>query len=390
MIDKKVCIIVQRYGLEVNGGAELQCRQFAEHMVERYKEVHVLTTKAIDYVTWKNEYTSEEEVINGVQVHRFGVSHPRIQEVFDEVNGRFFANQLTEEDEQEWMEKQGPAVPELLRYLELNKDNYDVFIFFTYLYYTTAMALPIVAEKSILIPEAHDDPFYRMHIFDDVFLRTKGIMFNTEEERRLIHKKYQNEYIPSALGGVGVELPEVIDGDRFKKKYGLSSYMVYVGRIDVSKNCHMLFSYFEEYKKRNPSDVKLVLMGKPVIDIPKNEDIVCLGFVDDEDKFDGIQGAEMLILPSEFESLSIVVLEAMSVYTPVMVYGKCNVLRGHCTKSNGAFYFKSYFEFEAQVNYLLSHNSNVKQMLDNAFDYVQKNYKWDIILDRLQTLIEGI
>lgn len=392
MKDKKICLVVQRYGLEVNGGAELQCRQFAEQLTSQYKEVHVVTTKAIDYVTWENEYTADEEVINNVVVHRFKTAHPRNQKEFDEINGRFFRGEIfTREDENEWMEKQGPASPELLKYLEENYDTYDAFLFYTYLYYSTAMGLPLVADKAILIPEAHDDPFYRMHIFDDVFTKPKGIMFNTEEERSLIHKKYNNDYIPSELGGVGIELPEDINGDRFKEKYGLDKYIVYVGRIDVSKNCHMLFSYFSEYKKRNKDDnLKLVLMGKPVIEVPKDENIISLGFVDDQDKFDGIAGATALVLPSEFESLSMVVLEAMSVYTSVMVYGKCEVLKGHCTKSNGAFYFNNYFEFETQLNFLKRDSNELRIMLDNAYEYVQENYRWNIILDRLDSLIEEI
>lgn len=390
MIEKKLCLIVQRYGSEVNGGAELQCRQFAERLVECYQKVDVLTTKAVDYMTWENKYKSDEEWINGVHVFRFPVTHPRNQAEFDEVNGRFYAGQLKEEQESDWMEKQGPAVPKLIEYLRMHKQDYDAFIFFTYLYYTTAMGLPVVAEKSILIPEAHDDPFYRMHIFDTVFLKTKGIMFNTEEERELIHNKYHNDYIPSRLGGVGIELPETVEAGRFKKKYSLENYVVYVGRIDVSKNCDMLFSYFQEYRKRNKTDLKLVLMGKNVINIPEDENIISLGFVSDEDKFDGMAGARALILPSEFESLSMVVLEAMSVYTPVMVYGKCIVLKGHCIKSNGAFYFNDYFEFEGQLNYITSGENNMSDLLQNAYRYVQDNYRWDIIIERLQQLIEGI
>ena len=74
MIEKKLCLIVQRYGLEVNGGAELQCRQFAERLVECYQKVDVLTTKAVDYMTWENKYKSDEEWINGVHVFRFPAS----------------------------------------------------------------------------------------------------------------------------------------------------------------------------------------------------------------------------------------------------------------------------------------------------------------------------
>lgn len=385
---EKICFVVQRYGLEVNGGAELQCRQFAEHLLSRYKDIHVLTTKAIDYMTWENVYEKDFEVINGIKVHRFSVDHPRNQKEFDEVNGRFYQGLLkTKKNEYEWMEKQGPASSKLIQYIVDNKNEYDVFVFFTYLYYTTALGVKEVYDKAIVIPEAHDDPFYKMRIFDDVFLSVRGILYNTEEERQLIQKVYHNEHVPSLLGGTGVEIPDNISAERFKKKYKLDKYVIYVGRIDSAKNCHILFEYFQEYKKRNNNQLKLVLMGKTVIEIPKQEDIVSLGFVSDEDKFDGIAGAECLVLPSEFESLSMVVLEAMSVYTPVMVYGKCAVLRGHCIKSNGAFYYNNFFEFEGQLNYLLIDSKEKKQMVKNAYYYVQDNFRWEIIMQRLCKLI---
>lgn len=389
-MSKKICFVVQRYGLEVNGGAELLCRQLAEHLLSKYSDIHVLTTKAIDYMSWRDEYTADEEVINGVTVHRFGVRHERNQDDFNEINGRFMRSELKVEEEEEWIDRQGPAVPDLIEYLKQNKNNYDVFIFNTYLYYTTVMGVKEVAEKAIVIPDAHDEPFLKMKIFDDVFLKPRAFFFNTEEERLLVHDKYKNDHIPSLLGGAGIDVPEVVDGNRFKKKYSINNYMIYVGRIDEGKNCHILFKYFEEYKKRNNNDLKLVLVGKAVIDIPKNEDIISLGFVSDEDKFDGIDGARMLVLPSEFESLSMVVLEAMNLKTPVIVNGKCPVLKGHCIKSNGAFYYNNYFEFEGEVNYLLEQKSQVEVLCENAYEYVQQNFQWNIIVDRLSSLIEDI
>ena len=78
---KKICFIVQRYGLEVNGGAELHCRQLAEHLTRDY-DVTVLTTKATDYISWKDVYKSDEELINGVRVKRFPVEYSRDIEAF--------------------------------------------------------------------------------------------------------------------------------------------------------------------------------------------------------------------------------------------------------------------------------------------------------------------
>ena len=185
-----------------------------------------------------------------------------------------------------------------------------------------------------------------------------------------------------------------MDGERFKKKYGIDNYIVYVGRIDESKGCKELLNFFYDYKERNCTDISLVLMGKTVMDMSQytGGGIINLGFVSDGDKFDGIAGAKALVLPSRFESLSMVVLEAMSVETPVIVNGACEVLKGHCLKSNGALYYSDYFEFEGELNYLLNPRTagTVAAMKANAKRYVDENYQWDTIISRVRGMIEKV
>lgn len=386
----KICFVVQRYGKEVNGGAELQCREVAERMCSRYREVHVLTTKAVDYMTWKDEYICDEEVIDRVQVHRFSVEHVREQDTFNGINARFLSVGLTEEEEYDWIEKQGPVVPDLIRYIKEKKNDFDAFIFFTYIYYPTVMGIGEVKDKAILVPEAHEEPFLNMKIFEKVFHAPRFFFFNTEEERTLVCGRFQDLNVSGSIGGFGIETPKITDADGFKSKYGLDKFLLYVGRIDEGKNCHILFRYFQEYKKRNANDIKLVLMGKPVIPIPEDNDIISLGFVEEQVKFDGMAAAHMLILPSAFESLSIVVLEAMSLSTPVIVNGACKVLKGHCCKSNGALYYENYYEFEGTVNYVLKQPQIVKQLCENAKKYVKEHYEWKSIEDRLCSLIEQL
>ncbi len=389
-MNKKICFVVQRYGLEVNGGAELHCRKLAEHMLPYYNNVHVLTTKAIDYITWKNEYECDEEIIHGVYVHRFSVRHQRNKAQFDAYSNRVLLGHTTHKEERQWIEKQGPVVPELIDYLIKNKYEYSAFIFFTYLYYPTVLGVKEVKERAIVIPTAHDEPFLKLKIFENVFKLPRFIFYNTDEERNLVQRIFHNESIPYELGGIGIDLPKIIDGERFKAKYNINKFILYVGRIDESKNCHILIDYFLEYKKRNCNDIKLVLMGKSAIKIPKIDDIIDLGFVDENDKFDGIAAAELLVLPSEYESMSMVVLEAMSVSTPVIVNGLCEVLKGHCIKSNGAFYYRNYFEFEGEINYIINNVNKVNVMCENAKKYVEENFRWNIIEEKLCRLIEMI
>lgn len=383
---EKICFVVQRYGLEVNGGAELLCRQLAEKMKSLY-DIEVLTTKAVDHMTWKNEYKRSEEDIHGVHVRRFRAVKTRRINKFNALNQRFLDGFMEESEQMTWLEKQGPVTPELVAYLEDHQFEYKVVIFVTYLYYPTVLGIEKMKQKCIMMPMAHDEPYIHMNIFRNVFMKPDAFFFNTEEERKFVHQKYHNEKIPSDIGGAGIEIPENVSGEKFCSKYHLGHYIIYVGRIEPAKNCNQLFQFFMEYKKRNGGDLKLVLLGKELISIPKHPDIVSLGFVSEEDKFNGIAGAKALVLPSEFESLSIVVLEAMALRTSVIVNGKCPVLKAHCIQSNGAFYYNNYFEFEGELRYLHDHPEIAEVMADNALRYVNENYQWDRIVEKLNRLI---
>ena len=72
----KLAVVVQRYGADINGGAELHARYVAEHLA-RHAEVEVLTTCARDYVTWANELPAGVEQVHGVPVRRFPVARER-------------------------------------------------------------------------------------------------------------------------------------------------------------------------------------------------------------------------------------------------------------------------------------------------------------------------
>ncbi|MBQ9894454.1 MAG: glycosyltransferase family 4 protein [Ruminococcus sp.] len=391
---KRIALVNQRYGLEVNGGSEYYTRLIAERLTGEF-QVDVITTKAIDYTTWENHYRANEEDINGVHVRRFPVVTCRAKD-FNEYNGAYLAKlsagQADEADEKVWFEKQGPNCPAAIDYIRSHKDDYDAFIFVTYLYYLTVMGMPEVAEKSIFISTAHEEPFIHFKSFETIFRKPKAYVFLTDEEKALVQGLFHTENIPCKVMGTGVDIPCEPDEKAFREKFGIEGdYLIYVGRIDEGKDCPMMFRYFMEYKKRRPeSKLKLVLMGKPVCEIPRHEDIVMLGFVSEEDKFSGISGAKALVLPSKFESLSISVLEAMTLSVPVIVNGICEVLKGHCLKSNGGLYYMNYFEFEGIVDYIFSHEKEYGIMRENAKDYIEKNYRWDVIIKKFSGLINGI
>lgn len=388
---KKIAIVNQRYGLEVNGGSELYTREIAERLCRDY-EVHVLTTCALEYTDWANYYPEGVDTIHGVTVHRFPVKNTRNKSRFAEVHKvmEATAGRLSEAKGQEWLEEMGPFCPELVHYIDVQRDSFDVFIVVTYLYYPAVKSLELIGDKAIFIPTAHDEPFLYFPIYRTEFCEPAGFIFLTSEEKKLICDTFDISGKIYDVMGVGVDLPKYVEGKTFKEKYGIEDYLIYVGRIDVGKGAPDLFRDFIRYKEHNPSGLKLVLMGKSEIEIPQHPDILYLGFVSEEDKFSGVKGARALVLPSKFESLSISVLESMALETPVIVNGNCAVLKGHCVKSRAGLYYTNYYEFEGCVNYLHSHEEEYKCMKENASSYIKENYDWDIIIKRFKELIEKI
>lgn len=384
---EKIAFVVQRYGLEVNGGAELHCRQLAEKL-SKYYDVDVLTTCALDYVTWKNHYNQGIETINNVTVRRFKVDKERNINKFNKLSEKVLNNpDGNYEDNIEWMNAQGPICNGLLEYLDENEVQYKKIIFMTYLYWTTFWALQKHPSKSILIPTAHDEPPIYLNIFKEFFNKPKFIAFNTIDEQKFVHKLFENEHIASDIFGVGVEVPESLQEINIHKRFNFEGdYILYIGRIDESKGCGELFKYFIRYIKETGRDLKLVLMGKPVMSIPKHKNIISLGFVSDEEKFNGIKQANLVVVPSKYESLSMVVLESLKLGEPVVVNGQCSVLKTHCLRSNAGLYYENYYEFKEIVDFM-NNNKLCDAMGRNGINYVDNNYNWTSIIEKFKQQI---
>ena len=283
----RLAFVVQRYGLEVNGGAEVECRLLAERL-SRHMSVEVLTTCALDYHTWGNHYPPGLEVINGVPVRRFPVDRERKMDEFNRFTRDLMSRPRSFADEMRWMELQGPMCSGLMRHLEMHESRYDLFFFMTYLYASNFFGLQTVPHKSMLLAMAHDDPWIRLGIFRGFFHLPRAFVFNTTEEQQLIHRLFKNEYIPGrvlssgidtrALAAIAADLPADIVGQ--ETRIGPDDeFIIFVGHVDPSKGCDQLFEYFLRYKRETGSHVKLVLVGKSTMPIPEHPDIVPLGFL---------------------------------------------------------------------------------------------------------------
>lgn len=383
----RIAFVCQRYGPEVNGGAELHCRQLAERLA-KYYEVTVYTTCTQQYSTWENEYEPGTEEIGGVLVRRYPVAMQRDPERFARISDKVLAlSGHTDLEEQEFVREQGPYCPALLEALEKEHGSYRAVFFMTYLYYLTAAGLPLGFGNAALIPTLHDEPTAQLRYYDAVFAAAKAVAWNTEEEKAFAEKRFPSvRNTPGIMAGVGVdgpegELPGLPDGLREGK------YLVYAGRIDESKGCGEMFAFFRRYRAEYGGDLKLVLVGKPVMEVPEDPDIVSLGFVSEEIKFAVIRGAFALVLFSRYESLSMAVLESMLMGRPVLVTEKCAVLKGHCLRSGAGLYFDDYPDFAGALEWLRGHPEAYERMRALGKKYVRDHYNWDVIIGKYRKLM---
>ena len=281
----RIAFVVQRYGLEVLGGAETLCRQVVERLAPRYG-VEVITTCAQDCWTWENVYAPGDTAINSIPVHRFASIRPRGAD-FGEFSARIFGRPHTLDQELQWIHDQGPVTPELLAYIASQRDHYDLFIFFTYIFYPTALGLRLVSDKSLLVPTAHDEPPIHFDMYKALFHAPRAIVYNTREEQNLVQSVFGNHYIPSTVAGIGIEPPARGDPDSFRRKHALTKpYVLYVGRIVSSKGCQELLDYFA--RCNSDSAMQLVLAGRTEMDIPDRSDIRYVGYISEEEKLDAI------------------------------------------------------------------------------------------------------
>ncbi len=386
----KLAVVVQRYGADLNGGAELHARYVAEHLAP-HAEVEVLTTSTTDYITWKNDLTPGVEEVHGIPVRRFPVSRERDPDDFGRRSEHVFGDQHSIAAELAWLRSEGPTSPALVTHLRRHGREYDFCIFFSYRYYHAYHGARVTPGQAVLVPTAERDPALGLHIFGPTFRSVRALMYNSHEERALIHGVSGNEQVPGVVVGIGSEVPSDPQPDRFRQRTGVNGpTIIYVGRIDENKGCRELFDFFQRYARIDPS-LTLVLIGNPIMPIPNHPRIRHLGFVSDEEKFDAMAAAELLVIPSYYESLSMVTLEAWALGRPVLANGRCDVLCGQCVRSNAGLYYESYEEFAEALHTILSQRGLREALGANGRIYFDRHYTWPTIerkyldmFDRLQ------
>jgi glycosyltransferase involved in cell wall biosynthesis len=340
----RVAFVVQRCGEDIAGGAEALCLSSARTMLEDW-ECEILTTCARDARTWENDYGPGPTTIGEIHTIRFPVDRPRDPHAFERASVRIKSDSGSIADQEAWMREQGPFSSRLLAHLEEHGRSYDCVFFFSYLYATTYFGLPLVADRAVLVPLAHDEWTLRLPLFDRTFALCAHAGFLSEEERLLVELRFPRAAFSGSTIRLAIE-PGAAEPQLFRDAYGLHEpFALSLGRVEPAKGTDELIDYFIALRAAGGKPSKLVLAGPIAMPISKHGDIRALGRISESDKWNALAAAEFVVVSSPYESLSIVALEAWAAQRAILANGTSAVLVGQCRRANGGLWYANRNEF---------------------------------------------
>jgi glycosyltransferase involved in cell wall biosynthesis len=373
---RRIAFVVDRYAPATFGGAERHAYGLAEALAPQF-DVELLTTTAHDYMTWQNAYPAGTETIGNVIVRRFAVDAERNVAHFDRLSRTLVRTRRPSLAAQErWMGAQGPMSLDLLRYLAAEREAYAAFVFVSYLYATTYFGLPLVADRAVLLPLAHDEWMLRFPMWERIFSLPRAFSFNTPEERALIRHRFPTLPIDGPVIGAGVDMPAHTDRLRFRERFEVGGrFALYLGRVDRSKGCEALLRTFRQTRARHGRS--LVMMGERYMDARGGDGVIITGPVDDATKWDALAACDVLIVPSRYESLSVAALEAWAMGKPVLANAASAALVGQIERSGGGLTYRTDDEFAGALRALDGERATAYGAAGRAF--VDEHYRWPAI-----------
>jgi glycosyltransferase involved in cell wall biosynthesis len=276
------------------------------------------------------------------------------------------------------------------------------------------LGLEIDPARSILVPTAHNEPAIQLSLYGEMFKKPAAVAFNTETEKNFLKTTFEFRAAAEETVGCGVELlPEQVQPDepdpededeihkrlpahlrvrgaQFRRRHRLQGqFLLYGGRIDAGKGCEELIEYFTSYKEQG-GEAQLALMGVKLMQLPEVPWVRFAGLLAERERLQALEAATIVVVPSPFESLSLLALEAMAVGTPVLCNARAEVLVDHCLKSNAGLFYADREEFVESAKLLLADDRLRDRMGRNGREYVKRNYRWDVIMAKYDRLIGAL
>lgn len=176
---------------------------------------------------------------------------------------------------------------------------------------------------------------YNVLIGKRIILDAAGHVAISEDEiRRFVEYGIEPARISLIPNGVNSEDFKADEGHYFRQKYELKDhpYIIFVGRLNYIKGPDLLLHAFNKIKKKyenwhlvfaGPDNGMLAELENLVTKSEPNSRVHFLGYIDGAEKSQAYHAADLVVIPSRQEAMSIVVLEAGITGTPVLITDQC-------------------------------------------------------------------
>jgi len=398
----KVAVVVQRYGLEVIGGAESHARLLIGELRKRLPwEFEVFTSCASDYRTWANHYPAGSSTFEDILVHRYPTRFTRPLTLFSALSRLLFFwlrfvrrgwfIPIPEFLESIWVKLQGPYCPDLVSELKARQSDFNFVLCFTYLYYPTLAAATEISLPILLVPTAHREPPFYFRTVKRLFNRADVIAANGKPEEDLILSNLPHISQKIIPVGVGISFAEASTASE------LSPVALYMGRISEGKGINELLRFWENGRIQERYGLTLQLAGTVEPSVSLNEltqaGVEHIGFVQEDVKFRTLSGASLVINPSPHESLSLLVLEALFAGTPVLCTERCEVFRYYATEIPLCITYSDAEDFEKKVAEILQMRKNTSRFGEQqqiSRHWVRSHYSWDAVTEKFRNIAQQL
>jgi glycosyltransferase involved in cell wall biosynthesis len=324
--------VTQRYPPAI-GGAENYIADLSEELVRRGHQVDVLTSRALDFHTWRNELPPFER-LNGVNVYRFR-SIQRREWVWKVLHFglRNYWRTWSRRYEPFILFGGGPISPGMFWAMLMRGRRYDLFHLNCLVYshvaygYWAARRLNVPV---VVTPHAHagQEVTYNIGYQRDVMFGCDHVIADTPAERELLLGLELDPWRVS-VGGTGLH-PDQYDAggrDMARRRLGVPQegfLFLFLGRKSDYKGLEVALEAYVALRSQHP-EISFLAVG-PETDYSRAlwsryeglPGLKVLGAVSHEDKLAALQACDCLVLPSVGEAFGIVFLEAWIVGRPVI------------------------------------------------------------------------
>ncbi len=379
---RRVAFVSPRFGAQIVGGAESVVRGTALGLLERGWDVEVLTTCATNPYTWANELPEATTLEEGLVVRRFSNVLATSASKEHAVHGRIYYGERPSLDDQVTWLNALFRNPGLFEAIFRAKYDFDAFVFAPYLFWPATVCMPVVADRSVVMPCLHDEVYARMDVMRHVLSLPASVWFLSGPEHDLAHRLGPVTPQHSVIGS-GMDVPDSYEPEEFRSEYGIDGpFLLYLGRREVDKGWPWLVEVFA----RSRSNVKLVSAGPGEAGVvPRLRGrVIDVGLLSDEQRNNALAAALAYVQPSLNESYSRTLMESWLAGTPALVRKGSTVVEWHLANCGGGFAFASPRELSAQLRRLTSETGLGEEMGANGRAYVLDNYQWPHVLDLVE------